>query len=33
MLADVRISRHKDFIKKAIMLRETAELRALQEDS
>jgi len=33
MLADVRISRHKDFIKKAIMLRETAELRALQDDS
>jgi len=33
MLADVRIGRHKDFIKKAIILRETAELRALRDDS
>ncbi len=33
MLADVRISRHKDFIKKAITLRETAELQALRDDS
>ena len=33
MLADVRISRHKNFIKKAIILRETSELRALQDDS
>ncbi len=33
MLADVRISRHKNFIKKAINLRETAGLRALPDDS
>jgi peroxiredoxin Q/BCP len=33
MLADVRIGRHEKFIKKAIKLRETAGLRALQDDS
>jgi len=33
MLADVRISRHEKFIKKAIKLRETAELRALSDDN
>ena len=33
MLADVRISRHRNFIKKAINLRETAGLRALPDDS
>ncbi len=32
MLADVRISRHEKFIRKAIILRETAELRALRDD-
>ncbi len=32
MLADVRISRHERFIKKAIILRETAELQALPDD-
>ncbi len=32
MLADVRISRHEKFIKKAFILRETAELRALRDD-
>jgi peroxiredoxin Q/BCP len=33
MLADVRISRHEKFIKKAIILRETAELQALRDNS
>jgi len=33
MLADVRISRHEKSIKKAIILRETAELRALPDDN
>ena len=33
MLADVRISRHEKFIKKAIILRQTAELRALSDDN
>lgn len=33
MLADVRISRHEKFIKKAIILRETAKLRALSDDN
>jgi len=33
MLADVRISRHEKFIKKAIILRETAGLRAIPDDN
>ena len=33
MMADVRISRHEKFIKKALILRQTVELRALRDDS